>query len=78
MDTTKKLKKKYVTVVLKSDPARMRTSHQCTTVRRSTMQVAAAAAVATVDDEDGVQWWWRGGHSMAVAAFDSNGCGGYG
>ena len=36
------------------------------------MQVVAAA-----DDEDGVQWLRRGGRSMAVAAFDTNGCEGY-
>ena len=39
--------------------------------------VAAVAVVAAVEDEDSVQWWRRGGHSMAVAAFDGNGCGGY-
>ena len=38
----------------------------------------AAVAVAVVDDEDGVQLWQRGGRSMAVAAFDRDGCGGYG
>jgi len=37
------------------------------------MQVAA-----TVDDEDGFQWWRRGGRTMATAAFDGNGGGGYG
>jgi hypothetical protein len=37
---------------------------QCTTVRRSTMQVVvavAAVAVAVMYDEDGVQLWQRGG-----------------
>jgi len=38
----------------------------------------AAVAVVAVDDEDGVQWWQRGGCSMAVAAFDHDGCEGYG
>jgi hypothetical protein len=31
-----------------------------------------------VDDEDGVQWRRRGGRSMAAAAFDGDGGGGYG
>ncbi len=37
--------------------------------------VTAVAAVAAVEDKDGVQWSWWGGHSMAVAAFYSNGIG---
>ena len=42
------------------------------------MQVAAAVAVPVVANEDGVQWWRRGGCSMAAAAFDGDGGGGYG
>ena len=43
----------------------------------STAAVAAVVAAAVVDDEYSVQWRRKGGHSMAVAAFDGNGGRGY-
>ena len=44
------------------------------------LTVAAAVMVAAVavDNEDGVQWQLREGRSMAAAAFDGEGGGGYG
>ena len=46
--------------------------------RQVVAALAAVVAVAAVADEDRVQRWRRGGRSLAAAAFDGDGGGGYG
>ncbi len=44
----------------------------------STVAAAMVVAAAAVDNEDSIQWRLREGRSMAAAAFDGEGGGGYG